>query len=107
MNSPRSMRALGALLVLATAPLALAAMSAHATLRTRERAREQRAIENVVRFLPASDLALGGGGRSVRTPSLEEPAAALHDGPTLPDADPAGGMLAPPRAVWALEERAR
>jgi len=57
----------------------------------------------VAKRLPSTDLALSGGARWLRTPSLEEPGAAFSDGPALPDPDPAGGALSPPREVWTEE----
>lgn len=59
------------------------------------------AVATVARRLVSSDLALSGGARWLRTPSLEEPFAAFADGPASPDPDPAGGAMAPPVAVWA------
>jgi hypothetical protein len=58
---------------------------------------------SVVRRLPSSDLALSGGARWLRSPSLEEPSAAFDLGPAMPDPDPAGGLVAPPREVWRDE----
>ena len=57
--------------------------------------------------LPTSDLALSGGARWLRAPSLEEPGAAFADGPALPDPDPAGGAMAPPASIWAEEAERR
>ena len=87
-------------------PLSIAAVAGDAARRRATRAREQEAIDVVARRLPSSDLALSGGARWLRMPSLEEPGAAFADGPALPDPDPAGGIMAPPRAAW-VEERAR
>jgi hypothetical protein len=95
-------QAIGVALVLVL-PLGIAAMGAHAAYLRTARAADQPAIEAVARLLPASDLALAGGGRWLRFPSLEEPGAAFQDGPALPDPDPAGGMMAPPVAVWEAE----
>lgn len=64
---------------------------------------EQPSIEAVARRLPTSDLALSGGARWLRAPSLEEPGAAFADGPAVPDPDPAGGAMAPPIDVWQRE----
>ncbi|HEU4413083.1 MAG TPA: hypothetical protein VFS43_48020 [Polyangiaceae bacterium] len=74
-------------------PLALHARAA--------RAADAPAIARAAAALPWPDLALGGGARHLRFLSLEEPAAAFADGPAVVDADPAGGSLAPPAAVWA------
>jgi hypothetical protein len=70
--------------------------------RSRRHARdlEQPAIDELARRLPTSDLALSGGARWLRAPSLEEPGAAFADGPASPDPDPAGGAMAPPLEVW-------
>ena len=91
-------------IVLAAAlPLVVATVSVHASFRRAARGREQPAIERVATRLASSDLALSGGARWLRSPSLEEPGAAFADGPALPDPDPAGGVMSPPRAVWAAE----
>jgi hypothetical protein len=86
-------------------PVGIAAMGAHAAYLRARRAADQPAIEAVARLLPSNDLALAGGGRWLRFPSLEEPGAAFQDGPALPDPDPAGGTMAPPIAVWQAESR--
>jgi hypothetical protein len=91
-----------ALLVVALA--ALVAISADAAHRRRLRADQQPAIDAVARRLPAPDLALSGGARWLRSPALEEPGAAFAEGPVMPDADPAGGVMAPPRAIWVEEQ---
>jgi hypothetical protein len=65
------------------------------------RGKELGAVRAVAPLLPSNDLALAGGARWVRVPSMEEPGAAFSDGPALPDPDPAGGVMAPPRRVWA------
>lgn len=57
-------------------------------------------LASVGRLLPWPDLAVASGARHLRFLSLEEPAAAFADGPASLDADPAGGSVAPPRAVW-------
>lgn len=94
--------ALAAVLVLAAAPALLAVTAADASARRARRARAAPRIEAVAKRLPSSDLALSGGARWLRFPSLEEPGAAFADGPALPDPDPAGGVTAPPREVWTL-----
>jgi hypothetical protein len=86
-------------------PVVVACVCVHASFRRAARAREQPAIERVATRLASSDLALSGGARWLRSPSLEEPGAAFADGPALPDPDPAGGVMSPPRAVWAAELR--
>ena len=97
-----SERALGklAVLLLAAALGALVAVSADASNRRAARLREQAAIDAVARRLVAPDLALSGGARWLRSPSLEEPGAAFAEGPAVPDPDPADGIMAPPRALW-------
>jgi hypothetical protein len=57
-------------------------------------------LASVGRLLPWPDLAVASGARHLRFLSLEEPVAAFADGPATLDADPAGGSIAPPRAVW-------
>ncbi len=86
-------------------PVSVAVIAADAGARRRARAGDQPAIDAVARRLPSSDLALSGGARWLRFPSLEEPGAAFQDGPALPDPDPAGGAMAPPREVWSREVR--
>lgn len=57
-----------------------------------------RSVEPAMRVavrLPAPDLALAGGARHLRMPSLEEPGAPFHDSPGLLDLDPAGGFFLP------------
>lgn len=97
--------ALVAAALFAVLPLAVTAIAVDASGRRARRLREQPAIDAVAQRLPSSDLALSGGARWLRAPSLEEPGAAFADGPALPDPDPAGGVMAPPRAVWAAEVR--
>ncbi|MCU0654665.1 MAG: hypothetical protein MUF64_05050 [Polyangiaceae bacterium] len=98
---PRLPRAWGAVALLLasllTAPL-LAGVSAarRATLGAR-----RAAVAPVTRLLPWPDLAVASGARHLRFLSLEEPGAAFADGPASLDTDPAGGAVAPPRAVWA------
>ncbi len=93
-------RAVAPLLLCAalTAPLPLAL---HARAARAARAAQAAAIGAAARAMPWPDLALGGGARHLRFLSLEEPGAAFADGPASADADPAGGALAPPAAVWA------
>ncbi len=86
-------------------PLVMTVVVLHASARRASRSREQPAIERVASRLASSDLALSGGARWLRSPSLEEPGAAFADGPALPDPDPAGGVMSPPRAVWTAELR--
>jgi hypothetical protein len=102
--SARSARRL-ALALLLVLPVSIAGIALDAAARRRARARDQAAISAVARRLPSSDLAFSGGARWLRFPTLEEPGAAFQDGPALPDPDPAGGAMAPPREAWAEETR--
>jgi hypothetical protein len=92
-------------LLLLVLPASIAAIAVDASERRRARDAEQGAIDALAPMLPSSDLALSGGARWLRFPSLEEPGAAFQDGPALPDPDPAGGTMAPPRSTWSLELR--
>jgi hypothetical protein len=96
-------RAYLAVALAAAVALALAAVASDAKARRTTRARERSTIHAVAARLPSSDLALSGGARWLRAPSLEEPGAAFAEGPAMPDADPAGGVMAPPRACYARE----
>ncbi len=88
--------------------LVIAALSIDARARRAARRAEEPALATVAVRLPTSDLALSGGARWLRAPSLEEPGAAFADGPALPDPDPAGAAMAPPVEVWtAAAERNR
>ena len=98
----RARRALGAV---AVAFVLVAFVIGDAAVRRRLRGRDGDALRAVGRLLPSSDLALSGGARWLRAPSMEEPGAAFADAPALPDPDPAGGIMAPPRSVWAEEVR--
>jgi hypothetical protein len=91
------------LFLLLVLPASIAAIGVDASARRRARGTEQPAIEALAARLPSSDLALSGGARWLRFPSLEEPGAAFQDAPALPDPDPAGGTMAPPREAWTLE----
>ena len=85
-------------------PIALTFLAVDARARRREKEKEVSSLVAVAKRLPSCDLALSGGARWLRTPSLEEPGAAFSDGPALPDPDPAGGAVSPPRDVWTEEE---
>lgn len=85
-----------AALMLASPALVIAVIGGDARMRRAERASQAPSISAVARRLPAGDLALSGGARWLRSPSLEEPGAAFADGPAYPDPDPAGGAMAPP-----------
>ncbi len=93
------MRAPATLLLVSLA--ALACVGLDAGRRARAARRDDAAVRAVVARLPAGDLALAGGARHLRFPSLEEPGAAFADGPASVDVDPAGGAVAPPREVYA------
>lgn len=80
--------------------LVIAGLSADAASRRAAARAEQPAIDVLATRLPTSDLALSGGARWLRAPSLEEPNAAFQDGPAIPDPDPAGGAMAPPVEAW-------
>jgi hypothetical protein len=92
-----------AVALLLAIPLVFGWICFDARSRRAERAADEQAITAVARRLPSSDLALSGGARWLRNPSLEEPGAAFADGPALPDPDPAGGVMSPPRAMWNAE----
>ncbi len=77
-------------------PIAIAIIGLDARARRIARARDAKAIGAMATRLPSGDLALSGGARWLRSPSLEEPNAAFADGIALPDPDPAGGAMAPP-----------
>lgn len=85
-----------AVLLLASPVLVIALIAVDARVRRAEQGKRAPAIAAVSRRLPAGDLALSGGARWLRSPSLEEPGAAFADGPASPDPDPAGGAMAPP-----------
>ena len=99
------LRGQSALLLLLVLPASIALIALDARARRHARGDDQIAIDAVARRLPSSDLALSGGARWLRFPSLEEPGAAFQDGPALPDPDPAGGAMAPPREAWSQEVR--
>jgi len=94
-----------AVIVLLVLPASMLGIAVDAAARRQMRRADQAAIEAVGRRLPSNDLALSGGARWLRFPSLEEPGAAFQDGPALPDPDPAGGVMAPPREAWSHEVR--
>lgn len=97
-----------ALLGLASPLLVIATISADARARRAARRADEPVLSTVAVRLPTSDLALSGGARWLRAPSLEEPGSAFADGPALPDPDPAGGAMAPPVEVWsAAAERSK
>jgi hypothetical protein len=81
-------------------PAVIAGLSLDAHRQRAARQARRAAIDALAERLPTSDLALSGGARWLRAPSMEEPNAAFVDGPALPDPDPAGGAMAPPSAAW-------
>jgi len=60
-----------------------------------QRTSDQGRIALIASRLPFADLALSGGSRWLRAPSVEEPTGAFADGPGVPDPDPAGAFLSP------------
>jgi hypothetical protein len=80
--------------------LVVVGLSADARSRRAEASARAPSVAAVAARLPTSDLALSGGARWLRAPSLEEPSAAFADGPGAPDPDPAGGSMAPPVPLW-------
>lgn len=100
------LRTKAAALFCVTSPLlVIAALTLDARARRDERDRAQPALDAVAARLPSGDLALSGGARWLRAPSMEEPGAAFADGPAVPDPDPAGGAMAPPIEVWTEAAR--
>lgn len=98
--------ALGMVAVLSL-PISIGLLALDARSRRLAHIPDEHAASAVVQRLPSSDLALSGGARWLRMPALEEPGAAFSDGPGMPDPDPAGGAISPPRAVWAAEAALR
>jgi hypothetical protein len=88
---------------LASSAAMLVSIALDAGARRRAAEKELPAVLAVVARLPSSDLALSGGARWLRAPSLVEPSAPFDLGPAMLDPDPAGGLLAPPREVWREE----
>ena len=90
-----------AALVLCALPAVIGVLAADAHVRRAQRDAQAPAIRAVAPRLPAGDLALSGGARWLRFPSMEEPGAAFADGIAVPDPDPAGGAMAPPIEAWS------
>ncbi len=97
-------RALASSLVIGVAMLG--AVAADASRLRHAAARGEPAVLAVAARLPSPDLALSGGARWLREPSLEEPSAPFDLGPAMLDPDPAGGLIAPPTEVWVEETSA-
>jgi hypothetical protein len=94
--------------VLAAGSVALVALiGVDASVRRRASKRDDAAVLAVAARLPSTDLALSGGARWLRMPSIEEPSAAFDLGPAMLDPDPAGGIMAPPREAWIQESSPR
>jgi len=91
-------RAAAALVVAGAAMLV--GVAADAERLRRAEASRRPALMAVAARLPSPDLALSGGARWLRVPSLEEPSAPFDLGPAMLDPDPAGGLIAPPIEVW-------
>ena len=91
--------------LLASPVVVIAVLAGDASSRRAASRREQASVSALAKRLPTSDLALSGGARWLRAPSLEEPGAAFADGPALPDPDPAGGAMAPPSAAWPERQK--
>jgi hypothetical protein len=81
----------------------IGAIAIDASHRRRVTERQLPAVLAVAARLPSADLALSGGARWLRAPSLVEPSAPFDLGPAMLDPDPGGGLLAPPREVWREE----
>jgi hypothetical protein len=90
-------------LLLAALPIVIVVLALDAHVRRAERAGDRAAIAAVAARLPSGDLALSGGARWLRSPSMEEPGAAFDDGIAVPDPDPAGAAMAPPVGVWSAK----
>ncbi len=95
----RAAKGLGVVLLVSPV-IVVATIALDARARRAAKAQEQPAVNVLASRLPTSDLALSGGARWLRAPSLEEPGAAFADGPASPDPDPAGGSMAPPIEAW-------
>jgi hypothetical protein len=91
-----------ALAVGATLAVGVVAMLGHAAaLRAHARSDESRTGRAaVVRLTGSPDLALSSASRWLRHPALSEPGAAFADAPALPDTDPAGAAIPPPRTLY-------
>jgi len=92
-----------AALVLAALPIVIAIIGIDARMRRANRDKDKPAIAAVAKRLPSGDLALSGGARWLRTPSLEEPGAAFADGIAVPDPVLFVGVRAPPREAWSSQ----
>ncbi len=90
-----------AALILLALPAVIGVLAADAHVSRARRDAQAPAIGAVTPRLPAGDLALSGGARWLRFPSMEEPGAAFADGIAVPDPDPAGGAMAPPIEAWS------
>lgn len=94
-------RAWGASLGVAAAFALVVACGVHAR-RARAASRAvSPGIAAVARVLPSPDVAFTGGARWLRSPTVEEPAAAQQDGIAFPDPEPGSGAMTAPRKAWA------
>ena len=107
MNEPSSGRlgnsahALISVFVLASLPLSIVGIAAHAAHARQDELASRPSRLAAVRRMPSADFAFAGGSRHLRFLTLEEPQAAFADGPGLPDPDPAGGLIGVPKAAFA------
>ncbi len=85
-----------AIVTLCALPIVIGVVAVDAHARRARRDAQSGAIRALAPRLPSGDLALSGGARWLRFPSLEEPNAPFADGIAVPDPDPAGGSMAPP-----------
>jgi hypothetical protein len=88
------LRAIAPILCLLTLPLSLAGLLWQA-----RRTAPPTVSSALLSRLPSSDLALVTLSRATRSPSTEEPSAAIADAPMAPDADVANGALGLAAAV--------
>jgi hypothetical protein len=96
-----------AALCFALSAATMGAIAVDAAQRRRVTERQLPSVLAVAARLPSADLALSGGARWLRAPSLVEPSAPFDLGPAMLDPDPGGGLLAPPREVWRDETFAK
>jgi hypothetical protein len=78
------------------------ASAAHRRSLVAGRARAQAPLEAAATAV-GPELALHAGSRWLRHPTRSEPWAYGHDGPGVPDADPAGAFAPPPRAALVAD----
>ncbi len=100
-----SARARAAMLAASLGLAALGAVAGHAASLRAADARSSDARRDVVRLVGTPDLVLSTNARWLRHPSQAEPGAAAADGPLAFDADPAGALVGPPRAILGAGAR--